>query len=414
MIFYRILSIFLLPFITVVMFIRFIKGKESIVSLSHKFAIKYKYPKKNKTVIWFHAASIGEVNLAIPIIKMILKVRDDLHILITTATISSAKILQLSCIKNTTHQFLPLDIHYFILRFLNYWNPKVAIFIESEIWPNLVSEATKKIPLFLLNARMSNSSFAIWKKYSTFISSILQKYSLILTSSKLDYTKFSQFTMKNLEYYGHFKYSSPPLTYSTSYVEILTIKLKNKKVFAAVSTHRREEKLIIEIYKDLKKEIKNLFIIIVPRHPKRLKEIKLISKDKNINYITDIMDFNNQTELLIIGAFGILGNIFKVVDIIFVGGSFVDIGGHNIIEPAKQNCAIIVGPNTSNFEDLISDFKNSNAIVTVKNYKDLKSNLFDLLSNPKDKLKLIKNSKNLVNKQPNILKLIVSTIFKYI
>ena len=412
--FYRILSIILLPLITIYMLIRFFNGKESIISLCNKFTIKYNSLYKGKTVIWFHAASVGEVYLAIPIIKMILKVRDDLHILITTTTITSAKIFQLSYIKNTTHQFLPLDVYYLVSRFLNYWNPKAAIFIESEIWPNLVSETTKRMPLFLLNARMSYSSFTIWKNYNSFISSILQKYSLIFPASKLDYAQFSHFTTNNLKYYGHFKYSSPPLNYLPSCVQILTMKLRNKNVFAAVSTHAEEEKLLIKVYKDLKKKIKNLFIIIVPRHPKRLKEIILILKNKNINFVTDIMHCNNKTELLILGAFGILGNIFEVVEIVFVGGSFVNIGGHNIIEPAKQNCAIIVGPYTANFKDLITDFNDSQAIVIVKNYQEFRDKLFHLFTDPEYKIRLIKNSTKLANKQPNILKKIVNIICKYI
>ena len=133
------------------MIIRLIKNKENLASITQKFVLRSDKCPKNKLVIWFHAASVGEVNMATPIIKTIIDERADVHCLITTITLTSAKIFKSANIKNTTHQFLPIDITFFINRFLAHWNPKVAVFIESEIWPNLIDATTKKITLLFQN-----------------------------------------------------------------------------------------------------------------------------------------------------------------------------------------------------------------------------------------------------------------------
>ena len=412
---YKIISLIASPVIIFYMFIRLIRGKENTTSLSQKLTIKFANYPKNKQIIWFHAASVGETNMAIALIKIISDKRPDLHILMTTATLTSAKIFKLEKLNNTTHQFLPIDLNFIVKRFINYWNPKIVIFIESELWPNLIDQInTKDIPILLFNGRLSDSSFAMWSKYKNFTSSILRKFSVIYTASQLDYNRFITFTKDNVEYIGHFKYSSPSLSYSDTYVKELKSKLKNKNVFVAVSTHDGEEKIIVKIHKELKENISNIFTIIIPRHPSRIEEIISLSENYKLDYITDIKDFKDENDLLLISAFGILGNFFEAHDIIFVGGSFANIGGHNILEPAKQNCAIIVGPYTSNFKDLIDEFVKHKAIITTQTTQQLKNELQKLFNDSKYKEQLIKNSTKIINKQKDVFKVALNTIYEYL
>ena len=316
---------------------------------------------------------------------------------------------------NTTHQFLPIDLSFVVKRFINYWNPKIVIFIESELWPNLIDQINiKDIPILLFNGRLSDSSFAMWSKYKNFTSSILRKFSVIYTASQLDYNRFVTFTKDNVKYIGHFKYSSPSLSYSDTYVKELKSKLKNKKVFVAVSTHDGEEEIIVKIHKELKENISNIFTIIIPRHPSRIEEVISLSENYKLDYITDIKDFKDENDLLLISAFGILGNFFEAHDIIFVGGSFANIGGHNILEPAKQNCAIIVGPYTSNFKDLIDEFIKHKAIITTQTTQQLKNELQKLFNDSKYKEQLIKNSTKIINKQKDVFKVALNTIYHYL
>lgn len=411
---YKIISIFLFPIILICMIIRLIKNKENLASITQKFVLRSDKCPKNKLVIWFHAASVGEVNMAIPIIKTIIDERADVHCLITTITLTSAKIFKSANIKNTTHQFLPIDVTFFISRFLAHWNPKVAVFIESEIWPNLIDATTKKIPLLLYNARLSETSFNRWYRYKDFTSSLLQRLSLIFTASNLDYERYNVFTKNNLKFIGHFKYSSPPLTYSSEYVQTTRTKLKNKNIFVVASTHKGEEEIIIKLHKEIKEKIPNIFTVIIPRHPKRIEEIISMAEKYKLRYVTDIDNYNNhETELLLVSSFGVLGNYFEISDIVFIGGSLVNIGGHNIIEPAKQGCAIIVGPHTSNFKDIIDDFKIKKAIVVARDYDELKCELLKLFNDSSYKNQLIANSNNIIASQKNISKIAIDTIYNY-
>lgn len=413
---YQVLSIILLPFIAIYMIIRLFQKKETVQSLSQKFMIlsENRYVHQNKHVVWFHAASIGEVNMVIPIIKIIINQRNDIHCLVTTTTLTSAQIFKSRNIANTTHQFLPADIRFLVNKFLIYWKPQVAIFIESEVWPNIIDITTRSIPMLLYNARLSHSSFQKWSQCKSFASNILQKFSLILVASNLDYIRFKAFTRHNLSFIGHFKYSSPSLSYSYKYVQVLKIKLKNRDILVGSSTHKGEEEMLIKACLEAKRSIKNMFIIIIPRDPKRIKEVILIARSYNINYITNMSDYNDSIDLLLVGDFSVLGNYFEVAEIVFVGGSLVNVGGHNIVEPAKQNCVVIVGPYTFNFYEIVDNLYKNNAIIIVQNPEELKERLVNVFSNVNNKNQLIKNIKKVIHKEKNILEVAVNTIYTYL
>ncbi len=411
---YKTLSIIIFPLIIVYMIARLVKKAESIASLMQKFTIR-QGQASSKQVIWFHAASVGEVNIAIPLIKKILNDRDDLHCLVTTITQSSAKIFQSAKIAGATHQFLPLDIGFVIDNFLNHWNPQVAIFMESELWPNIINQTAAKIPTLLFNARLSDASYRNWRRWGKFASRLFQKFTTIFPASKLDYDRFSAFTKSNLKFIGHFKYSSPALEYSEDFVELLKQRLSNKTILLAVSTHKGEEKMIFETHKGLKQIIDNLFTIVIPRHPHRIEEVKTIAKHCKLNFITDIADFEESNELLLIGAFGVLGNYFQVAEVAFIGGSLIDnIGGHNILEPAKLNSAIVVGPYTTNFKDMVEEFRQQAAICIANDVKELESELLNLLQNSQYRNQMIINAKNLSEKYSNVSDIAIDAIYKYL
>ena len=410
---YRILTNLLLPIISLYMLFRLYKKKENITSVLHKFTIRQdKLP--NKDIIWFHAASVGEVNIVIPLVKKIVNERADLHCLVTTVTQTSAKIFKSSKIKNTTHQFLPLDIVFIINNFLNHWKPKVAIFIESEFWPNIIHQTTQNIPILLFNGRFSDASYKRWRRYKKFISTLLRKFALILPASNIDYKRFSHFTKNNLKFIGNFKYAVPTLSYSREYVALLEQKLKNKSVFVAASTHNEEESILFRVHKKVKKRIPNLFTIIIPRHPNRINAIKSDAQQHQINYIENINDCKKDTDMFLVSELGILGNFFHFAKIVFIGGSLVDIGGHNILEPAKLDTAIIMGPYFSNFTEIVSAFEKKEAICIVKNIRDFEDKLYNLFQNLEYRKKLIFNAKNISRKHDNISQIAIKYIYNYL
>ncbi|WP_323733290.1 3-deoxy-D-manno-octulosonic acid transferase [Candidatus Bandiella euplotis] len=390
------------------------KRTESITSILQRFTI-CQNKRSGKQVVWFHAVSVGEVNLAIPLVKKILAERNDITCLVTTATQTSAKIFKSHGILGAVHQFLPLDFAFIIRNFLNYWNPKVAVFIESELWPNIINETTKNIPLLLLNGRLSDRSFKNWKLFEKSIARLLKKFSVIFPASQLDYNRFSHFTPDNLELIGHFKYSSPPLGYSKELVAVLKEKLKDNNVFLAVSTHNGEEEMLIKMHQKLKKQVPNLFTIIIPRHPNRIEKVKTIAQNYGMSFITDINNFQDDSEMLLIGAFGVLGNYFKAVEIAFIGGSLLkNLGGHNILEPAKLQTAIIVGPYTSNFKETVDEFQQHKAICIVNDIDELQKELFSLFQDSKYRNQLMLNAKALSKSNEDVSKKAIETIYSYI
>ena len=416
MLLYRILSIFLFPIIILYMLIRLFQKKESITSVLNKFTIlQNKAPSKK--VIWFHAASVGEVNIVIPLVKKIMNERSDLHCLVTTVTQTSAKVFKSNKIKNTTHQFLPLDIVFIVNNFLKHWNPRVTIFIESEFWPNIIHQTAKNTPILLFNARLSDTSYRKWKRYEQFIGMLLQNFSLILPASKLDCKRFASFTKSirtdNLKCIGNFKYSAPTLNYSKQYVDFLKKKLKNKSVFVAASTHGGEEKVLFEIHRKVKKQIPSLFTIIIPRHPHRTDKIKADAQRYKLNCIEDINDFEENSDILLVSKFGVLGNFFHFTEIVFIGGSLVNIGGHNILEPAKLSAAIIIGPYFSNFREIVEEFEKNNAICIVRKIEDFENKLLNLFQNLKYRKELISNAKNISNKHANVAQIAIESIYDY-
>ena len=413
MLLYRILGIFLLPIITLYMLVRLFQKKESITSVLHKFTI-LQNKVSNKKVIWFHAASVGEVNIVIPLVKKIMNERSDLHCLVTTVTQTSAKVFKSNKIKNTTHQFLPLDIVFIVNNFLKHWSPRVIIFIESELWPNIIHQAAKNTPILLFNGRLSDASYRKWKRYKRFISKLLKKFALILPSSKLDYERFADFTKDNLKFIGNFKYSAPTLNYSKQYVDLLKEQLKNRSVFVAASTHNGEERILFEVYKKLKKQISGLFTIIIPRHPHRADKIKAEAQRYQLNCVENINDFEENSDILLVSEFGVLGNFFHFTEIVFIGGSLINIGGHNILEPAKLGTAIIIGPYFSNFREIVEEFDQKNAICIVKKVEDFEKKLLNLFQDLEYKKELISNAKNISSKHANITQITIESIYKII
>ncbi|MFQ3307193.1 MAG: 3-deoxy-D-manno-octulosonic-acid transferase [Candidatus Midichloriaceae bacterium] len=410
---YRILTIIFFPIVILYMLFRIGRGKENTKSFLQKLTIK-QGERPNKKVIWFHAASVGEVNVLIPIIKKVIEKQDNIHCVVTTATITSSIIFLKKKIKNTTHQFLPIDLQFIIRRFLQNWRPELIVFVESELWPNLIDTAYKNIPILLFNGRLSDKSFKKWKLCSNFASQTLKKFHKIYPASKSDYEKFKFFHEKNLEYIGHFKYFLPALKFSQKYVDKLNLVLKDKKILVAASTHQGEEKAIYDAHISLKKKFPNIVTIIIPRHPNRKDKIISEIRDAKLKYIDCIDDYDDSTDIFLVCEFGVLGDYFKTSDVVFLGGSLSNIGGHNIIEPAKLGATIIVGPYISNFKDTIKEFEDHDAIITVKDSEELTYELNQLFQDKERREFLGNNAYKLSNRYTDAFAKVIDLIYEHI
>ena len=365
---YRIFSILTYPLLFIFTLLRIIKKKENLRSFFEKLLVSGS--NDNNYAIWFHGASIGEVRSIFPIVKKILEKKNDIQILITSTTLTSAKVIEVEFKneKKVTHKFLPYDIHFLANTFIRKYNPQLAIFIDSEIWPNfMISLKNKSIPVLLLNARISERSFKRWKKISQTASKIFSYFDLIVSSNKNTFENLKTFSIKNVQYLGNLKLLDLNSLKIDS--KIKKIDFKNKRVWLAASTHPNEEKLIIAAHLIISKQVKDLMTIIVPRHINRINLIEKLIDKKLIKYqiINNTNEIDLESDMILINAVGTLNEFYNSCKTVFIGKSFEHNlsynSGQNPIEPLKFGCNITHGPYVKNFEE-IYDLLNKTKLAT--------------------------------------------------
>ena len=409
---YKILTNLILIFSPIIILIRLLKKKEDILRFWEKFGF-YKKKRQNGKLIWFHGASVGEILSVIPLIEKLEKEKEIKQILITSNTLSSSRILTKLKLKKTIHQFFPLDTNYLTNKFLNYWNPSTAIFIDSEIWPNMLANIKKRnLSLVLLNARITKKSFIKWKFFINNSKKIFQMFDLCLVSN-LKSKKYLQYLgAKNIKYIGNLKF-----TESEKNISNLNIKLKNfflkKNVWCASSTHDSEEKICAEVHKKLKSKFKNLLTIIIPRHINRTEKIieEIENLDLKVHKHNSVKQLAKDMDIYLVNTFGQTKSFFKICKTVFLGGSIIKHGGQNPLEAVRYGCDILHGPNVWNFDeiyDLLKKYKVSNK---VKNSNQLAFHVKKMLDNKNKYKNLEFKIKNLGNK---ILKSTLKEIKFYI
>lgn len=375
MLVYRILIIIASPFLFLYFLLKSIKYGEFLRCFERLGFPSIK--PRNGRYIWIHAVSVGEVNSILEFAKYVKKLNPEFEIVITTGTPTGANIV----ISNGfMHQYMPIDIGLFDKFFLKSWHPEVVMFVDSEIWPNMINLLSKKkIPTILVNARLSDKAFANWKKFAKFFKSLLSKYTLILAQSQSDYAKYSFFKTKNVVEINNLKYSLPVKSYN--------YKKPQRPIFVAASTHNGEEKIAINVHKTLTKKYPGLLTIIIPRHPERVVEIRPLLKDIKYAVRTESREIPQDAGVYLVNTFGELGLFYSMADIAFVGGSLVGVGGHNIFEAAVQKCAVVHGNYMSNFADMAEYFS---AVMYQVSCEDELADVIDSLLSDHSTLEYIK------------------------
>ncbi len=410
--FYRILINLILFLSPIIILIRLLQKKEDPVRFKEKFGFYSKKKLKGK-LIWFHGASVGEVLSIIPLIEILEKNKEIKQILITSNTLSSSTILSRLKLKKTIHQFFPIDTNYNTDKFLNHWNPSIAIFIDSEIWPNMIKNIRKKsISLMLINARITDRSFRKWKIFSTYAKILFQCFDLCLSSSLKSKNYLKYLGAKKINYIGNLKFAQ-----SKKATDELSNNIKSfflsRKIWCASSTHEIEEKFCASAHKKLKSKYKNLLTIIIPRHIHRTEEILKEIKELNLNVHvhSSKKKIDKKTDIYLVDSFGQTQSFFKVCKAVFLGGSIIKHGGQNPLEAAKYGCQILHGPNIWNFKEIYSLLKShkvSNKITTIN---QLSYKIEHILYSKKNSRNLKSKIKNLGNK---ILKSTLNEINFYI
>ena len=369
--FFLFLLLLISPFILI---IRIFLGKEDRNRFKEKYGFLAKNNKPNET-IWIHGASVGEILSIIPIVRRFEEDKKIKKILITSSTTSSSHILSKFKFKKTIHQFYPFDLNFLTKHFINHWKPKLAIFVDSEIWPNMFNNLyKKKIPLILLNARITKKSFNRWKFFPNFSKKIFEKITIALPQNMESKKYLKLLGTKNIKLIGNLKFFGG-LQKDNIKNLILKKKFSKRIVFCAASTHRTEELFIGKVHKELKLEIKNLITIIIPRHINRKKEI--IDELKNIGLNSQLhtsqKKLSKGTDIYIVDTYGESAKFYSLSKLTFLGGSLIPHGGQNPLESAREGNYILYGPHIENFKEVYEMLEKLKVTTRVNSIKKMKS-----------------------------------------
>jgi 3-deoxy-D-manno-octulosonic-acid transferase len=343
---------------------------------------------KNKEVIWIHAVSLGEVSTCKSLIKQLSLRYPHSVVLITTITSTGRALAQSISKDNILSLYIPFDLSFLIGRFVNKIKPKILILIETELWPNLLfATQSFKIPVLVLNARLSDRSFNKYLSFSWFMKKLVSGVKMFCVQSDLDKERFLQFGIDKdkVNITGNMKFDAIEELDSRQLSEITSLRNKisldkDNFLIVAGSTHDKEEDIILNIFLELKKEFNNLRLLIAPRHLERLNLIEslIVSKNARPERISSIKTVSSDSVLLL-DTIGQLRLVYSLANLVFVGGSLVPVGGHNILEPAFFEKPILVGPYMHNFRTILELFLNSNALIQVEDSNSLKLKMRELI-----------------------------------
>ena len=397
---YNIFLFIVFLFSPIIFLVRMFNGKEDPIRFKEKLCI---YSRKNNLKsIWFHAVSVGELMSIIPILNTLEKNKQINQIVVTSSTTSSAKIFEKQKFKKIVHKYFPIDANFLNKKFINYWKPQAAFFVDSEIWPNMFRSLKKSnIPVILLNARITKRSFKRWSFIKNFSNLVFRNISLALPSNTETKNFLKKLGVNKIKLIGNLKY------FGLSHIKnkdakFLKNKFKNFKVWCAASTHEGEEIIISKLHKNIKRKQKKLLTIIIPRHINRVEKIlEQINIDK-LNVIKHSLNtgIKKNTDIYIVDTYGEASKFYNLSNICFMGGSIINHGGQNPLEPARLGNYIVNGPNIGNFKEIYEFLSKNNMSFTSSNLgkiqKIIEKRLNKKISNL-NKTKIIKIGEKILN-----------------
>ena len=410
--FYRLLINCVFIISPIILIFRLIKKKESLSRFREKFCF-HTENRANGKILWFHGASVGELQSIIPLIEKLENSRRIKQILITSNTLSSSKIMEKVKSKKIVHQFFPMDTSFFCKKFLDYWKPSLAFFIDSEIWPNMTYHLNqRKINFGLINGRITKKTFNRWKFLPNFSRNIFSKINICLASSKESKKFLKKLGVKNVKFFGNLKFSQSE-NEKIKFDNNLKKFMKNKKVWCASSTHSTEEKFCGMVHKELKKKYINLFTIIIPRHIDRVNKIQKELKGLNlkVHLHEPKTKIQEGTDIYIVNSYGKTKSFYSKCKNIFLGGSIIKHGGQNPLEATRYGCNVLHGPNISNFKEIYDFLKSKKISKKINSQTEMISSLKYFfsknLSTSKTQKKLNIIGKNILNKTYNELNFLI-------
>jgi len=417
---YKLITYLFYPLAPAYLYFRKLKKKEDPKRYKEKLS-KININREGGFLIWFHVASVGEAMSVLPLIDNCIKEKKISKILITSITFSSGKILTKKFNGNlkVIHQFLPLDIGVLTNKFLEHWKPNLSIFIDSEIWPNLIIQANKKnIPLLLINARITKKSFVRWKLVINFANKIFEKFNLCITANKESEEFLKILGAKNIKNYGNLKFTNIKSNSNNKIDSVLLNKIKNRKIWCAASTHPTEEIVCANSHLKIKENYNDVLTIIIPRHIDRVEKIYKELSQLNLRIVlsSNLDQVDIKTDVLLVDSYGEALKFFDISRNVFLGKSLVtsliNDSGQNPIEPARLGCKILHGPYVSNFSETYDYLKKLGVAKLINNSNELSLTLIEEFKENKTKNSQI--IEKIENYGQNILNNVTLELKKYI
>ena len=360
--------------------------------------------------------SLGEAVATTPLIKALKKKYPKIDILVTTMTPTGSSHIVKTFGDRVIHTYIPYDYSGALKRFLRYMNPKILIIMETELWPNLLHFCAKKgVPVLLANARLSSKSEKQYKKIKWFMTKILRNINVIATQSQIDTERFINIGASSVKTIGNIKYDMSLPDNLSIMSENLSRKLNGKVVWVAASTHDDEEKQVLEAFK-IVKQVFDVLLILIPRHPERFAEISLLCKKsfKTISYKKDVRNSHKSiplnTEIIVGDTMGDLLLFYSLADVAFIGGSLVPIGGHNLLEAALVGTPIITGTHLDNFIEISQILESKKALIKVGDYDELAGSVIKLLQNRELMREQAQRAKEVLEDNRGVLKKLLGIV----
>ncbi len=342
-------------------------GKEDAARFDERFG-HAGAPRPAGPLAWIHAASVGEAVSMLPLIERLLARRGDARVLMTTGTVTSAQLIADRLPAGALHQYVPVDRPDAVRRFLDHWKPDLALWAESELWPNLVAETQARgVPCLMVNARMSSASFKRWRRLRGLVAPLLGGFALCLAQNDEEAARLAALGATDVRAVGNLKFAADPLPADAAALDRLRAAVGDRPLWLAASTHSGEERIVAEAHRALTRTHPGLLTVIVPRHPQRGAALagELDAADLNIARRAREDAIAADTHVYLADTLGELGLFYRLAEIVFVGGSLVPHGGHNPLEPARLGCALLWGPHMFNFSAVAEGFAAADAVEPV-------------------------------------------------
>lgn len=391
---YRAATIVLYPLIVLWLRVRLKRGKEHPARFPERLG-RAALPRPGGRLVWLHGASVGESMALLPLAKRLKERMADATILLTSGTVTSAELLATRMPEGFVHQFAPVDALPAVRRFLSHWQPDLAVWVESELWPNLILETRRRgTAMTLVSGRLSESSYRNWKRFPQTAATLLQAFRLIAPQRAEDGIRFAALEGRNLLAPLNLKLAGDALPVNAENVAQLQAAIGKRPVWLAASTHAGEEAIVARVHKTLQAEFPGLLTLIAPRHPNRADAIAALLRDEGLATARRSTGepIIPETAVYLADTLGELGTLFAVCRIVFVGGSFVPVGGHNPLEPARSGCTILHGPLFESFSDIYTVMDAQEAARCVADEAALTTALRTLLKHTSDASALARNA----------------------